>query len=310
RSYARIIPTTSVPIPAFAPPPLDLPRAKEKIRLGHLPTHLVLPFDTIFAPHLRTIFGKTAPWETPADEDIKHAWAIIFPEERALEFHTPLGVIIQKLVLDRLSSWRHNLGNAGILALQKRVFPSLPTDGVGTTALEVRSEWCTWAISRTEENHPFYFAEVIEDVDGNVESQSVRFYRFFFFWKIRVELTQISPFLKGIFQSRMISAVLGSYINGIAPLQINTKTDRPIGALVLAIQSVRGSYFFAFVALQSSSCRQSEQSLSTRQVLCASHHVLQPISQRPTGVTIPSTTPMDTQHPYTQRPPLLTLSNN
>ncbi|KAI9453315.1 hypothetical protein BJY52DRAFT_1225666 [Lactarius psammicola] len=220
RSYARIIPTTSIPVPAFAPPPLDLPRAKEKIRLGHLPTHLVLPFDTIFAPHLRTIFRKTAPWETPADEDIKRAWAIIFPEERALEFHTPLGVIIQKLVLDRLSSWRHNLGNAGILALQKRVFPSLPTDGVGTTALEVRSEWCTWAISRTEENHPFYFAEVIEDVDGNVESQS------------------------GIFQSRMISAVLGSYINGIAPLQINTKTDRPIGTLVLAIQSAKRAITF------------------------------------------------------------------
>jgi hypothetical protein len=97
-AYATIIPTTSVPTFASPSQALDLPRAKDKIRLGHLPAHLVLPFDSIFAPRLRMIFSMTIPWEIPTDEVVEHAWAISFPNERALDVNTPLGVIVQKLV--------------------------------------------------------------------------------------------------------------------------------------------------------------------------------------------------------------------
>ncbi|KAI9452958.1 hypothetical protein BJY52DRAFT_1189914 [Lactarius psammicola] len=219
RSYAQIIPTTSVA--TFASPILDLPRAREKIHLGHLPHHLVTRFNGVFCPHLRAIFGATTPWEAPADEDIKHAWATVFPKECALDFGTPLGIIIHKLIIDRLSSWRHGIGNAGLLALQAKVFPNLPAGGiVNNHTSQVRSKWCTWAVSRTEADHPLYFLDVTEDADGNIESQS------------------------GIFQSKIISAILGYHINSIAPLRINAKTDRPIGALVLAIQSAKRAVTF------------------------------------------------------------------
>ena len=78
-------------------------------------------------------------------------------------------------IVDRLSNWRHSIGNAGVLALQRRVFPNLPTDSIGVSATEARGKWCTWGVARTEEDHPFYFAGVIDDADGNVKSQSVRF---------------------------------------------------------------------------------------------------------------------------------------
>jgi hypothetical protein len=53
-------------------------------------------------------------------------------------------------------------------------------------------------------------------------------------------LTQTQPFhvSQGIFQSKLISTILGSIINGIVPLHIDIKKDRPIGTFVLAIQSV------------------------------------------------------------------------
>jgi hypothetical protein len=95
-AYARIIPTTSVP--TFVPPSLNPPRVKEKICLGHLPAHLVIPFDMIFAPRLCILFGTTLPWEMPPNEDIERAWAISFPNEDAMVLHTPLGSIVQKLV--------------------------------------------------------------------------------------------------------------------------------------------------------------------------------------------------------------------
>lgn len=98
RSYAQIIPTTSVATFVSPSPVLDLPRGRDKIQLGHLPHHLVSRFNAIFCPHLRAIFGKTTPWEMPAEEDIKHAWATVFPKECALDFGTPLGIVIQKLV--------------------------------------------------------------------------------------------------------------------------------------------------------------------------------------------------------------------
>jgi hypothetical protein len=95
-AYARIVPTTSVP--TFTQPSLDVPRAKEKIRLGHLPAHLVVPFDIVFAPRLRTLFGMTLPWEMPSNEDVERVWAAAFPNEDALEIYSPIGTIVQKLV--------------------------------------------------------------------------------------------------------------------------------------------------------------------------------------------------------------------
>jgi hypothetical protein len=77
-------------------------------------------------------------------------------------------------IVDRLSSWRHNIGSAGLLALKSKVFTTLQAGDV----VKARSEWCTWAVSRTEGDHPFYFASIVEDSDGNVQSQSVRFCSF------------------------------------------------------------------------------------------------------------------------------------
>jgi hypothetical protein len=165
---------------------------KDKIRLGHLPPHIASLFDGAFSPHLRVLFGNTTPWEVPPENHIKSAWGAVFPKEDKLDFSTPLGGMIRKLVshvalstiksiyvptaataiqiVDRLSSWRHNIGNSGLLALQAKVFSTLQ----GGDITRARSEWCTWALSHTEENHPFYFAGVVEDEDGNIQSQSVR----------------------------------------------------------------------------------------------------------------------------------------
>ncbi|KAH9011270.1 hypothetical protein EDB84DRAFT_1279223 [Lactarius hengduanensis] len=216
-----ILPTgttvTSVPrLPTSqAVPPAQKPlRAREKAQLSNLPPHLIPKFESIFMPHLRVIFGRTAPWEGAANEDIKCAWAITYPEEQTLDFSTPLGTVIRKLVASRLTSWRHSIGSAGIVALQTKVFPMLPASNYANSpgrAIEVRKEWCTWAISGTEEAHPLYFAGVTEDANGTGTS------------------------LKGIFQSKIISAILGSHINSISPLCVDMKTDWPIGALVLSI---------------------------------------------------------------------------
>jgi hypothetical protein len=95
RTYATIIPTTSVP--EFVPR-IEVPHVKERIRIGHLPPHITFLFDSVFSPHLCMIFGKAAPWELPTEDDIKNAWAVVYPKETALDFHTPLGSIVQKLV--------------------------------------------------------------------------------------------------------------------------------------------------------------------------------------------------------------------
>jgi hypothetical protein len=124
------------------------------------------------------------------------------------------------------------------VALHSRIFSALPCDD--DDIARVRSEWCTWAVSHTDGDHPFYFVDVHEDEDGNLLSQSVCFINFRKF----PELIHVLASLKGIFQSRLVSAILGSHVNSITPLHINMKSDRPIGALVLAIQSVRGFPFF------------------------------------------------------------------
>ncbi|KAF8258508.1 hypothetical protein EI94DRAFT_1621774 [Lactarius quietus] len=236
RTYATIIPTTSVP--TFSPPTVNHPRVKERIRIGHLPTHLATRFDAIFSPHLRMIFGKTHLWEMPNDKHLKQVWATVFTEEAPLDFDTPLGLMVHKLIVDRLSSWRHNIGSAGLLALQSKVFSTLQ----GSDVVKARSKWCTWAVSRTEGDHPFYFASIVEDSDAVGHNFTL---------------------LQGIFQSKLISAILGTYINGIMPLRLNIKTDRPVGALVMAIQSVRIYVFFFCVATTRLFCRQNGRSCST-----------------------------------------------
>lgn len=71
---------------------------KDDIRTGHLPPRIGPRFDGLFTPHMRAIFGKTTPWEAPAEETIVDCWAKVFPEEDPLDFSTPLGIIVQKLV--------------------------------------------------------------------------------------------------------------------------------------------------------------------------------------------------------------------
>jgi hypothetical protein len=99
RSYATttmIVPTTSVP--SFSPPAIYPPCVKDKIQTGHLPPHIAVLFDSACAPHLHILFGKTTPWEAPLEDGIKKIWAAVFPAEKRLDFTTPLGGIIQKLV--------------------------------------------------------------------------------------------------------------------------------------------------------------------------------------------------------------------
>jgi hypothetical protein len=168
-------------------------------------------------------FGNSGPWAAPSEDAIKDIWTEVFPEEDPLDYTTPLGSIVQKLVsqlarrqsghiltitqiVDRLSSWRHNLGYTGLVALNSKVFPALPEDDNIT---RVRSEWCRWAVSRTKGDHPFYFADVLEDEDGNLLSQLVCLIDF----RKVPELTHAPPSLKGIFQSKLVSAILGSHIN-------------------------------------------------------------------------------------------------
>jgi hypothetical protein len=133
---------------------------------------------------------------------------------------------------------------------------------------------------------------------------------FFFCPELTPYLTTPYCNVQGIFQSKIISAILGSYVNSIAPLRINVKTDRPVGALVLAIQSVRICHIFCVAATCVSCCRQSVQSASTRLELCASHHVMRPISPRPTGGTISSMTLINSRFLSTQCPPSSTSSTN
>jgi hypothetical protein len=94
-----------------------------------------------------------------------------------------------------------------------------------------------WAVSHTECDHPFYFVGILEDEDDHILSQLVCFI------SLR-KIPELTHSLKGIFQSKLISAILRSHINSILPLCINVKADRPIGALTLAIQSVHGFPYF------------------------------------------------------------------
>jgi hypothetical protein len=133
---------------------------------------------------------------------------------------------------------------------------------------------------------------------------------FFFCPELTPNLTTPYCNTQGIFQLKIISAILGSYINSITPLHINVKTDRPVGALILAIQSEHICHIFCVAATCVSCCRQSMQSASTQLELCASHHVMWPISPRLTGGTISSMMLIDLRFLSTQRPPLSTSSTN
>jgi hypothetical protein len=63
-----------------------------------LPPCLVPWFEGLFSPHLQVIFGNCAPWAAPSKDDIKPIWTEVFPEEDPLDYTTPLGGIVQKLV--------------------------------------------------------------------------------------------------------------------------------------------------------------------------------------------------------------------
>jgi hypothetical protein len=63
-----------------------------------LPPCLVPRFEGHFSPHLWVIFGNCAPWAVCSKDDIKPISAEVFPEEDPLDYTTPLGGIVQKLV--------------------------------------------------------------------------------------------------------------------------------------------------------------------------------------------------------------------
>ncbi|KAF8257451.1 hypothetical protein EI94DRAFT_1708995 [Lactarius quietus] len=123
---------------------------------------------------------KLAPHtEVPLEDDINCIWATVFPAEDTVDFTTPLGGMIHKLILDCLSNWSHSIANAGLLALQMKVFSNLQAGDQGGNFTMAQREWCTWAVSHTEENHPFYFTGVVQDAGGNVQSQTVHLFVYF-----------------------------------------------------------------------------------------------------------------------------------
>jgi len=52
---------------------------------------------------------------------------------------------------------------AAIHTLEKVIFPMIPNDN-----RENWGEYSSWAISQTDEDHPFYFLKVIEGDDGKI----------------------------------------------------------------------------------------------------------------------------------------------
>ncbi|KAF8958072.1 hypothetical protein BDZ97DRAFT_1668931 [Flammula alnicola] len=212
RSLAKVVPTTTVT--AFINPSTSSQVAhsrlkKEQIRLSHLPPRLQATFESVFIPRAREVFGYTAPWATPDIDDLTASWSDAFPSEDASSFN----VIPQKLVEDRLHAWRNRFASAALTYLQNHVFPLLESNST-----DARAELCTWLLSGEEHTRPFYF-RIYEEPDE--------------------EELAASEEVKGLFQSAIVSAVLGTHITAISAIPAAERSKRrPVGALVLTIQAV------------------------------------------------------------------------
>ncbi|KIJ98059.1 hypothetical protein K443DRAFT_628960, partial [Laccaria amethystina LaAM-08-1] len=215
KPLAKIVPTTSVP--TFVSPMPGSRRQfkrKEDVGLSDLPRDLQHDFDIVFSPQLREYLGYSeTPWDPPTKTAIVDLWKQAFPtvplQDDGFLYH-----VVTKLIDDRVSSWRNKFAKGAIDYLSKVLFPQLPEN-----TKEHRAVWCTWAISGSDRQQPYYYLayEDAEEGSGN-------------------------PATKGIFQSAIISAVLGLHFSSISQITPTLcSTNKPIGALVLTIQAVSPS---------------------------------------------------------------------
>ncbi|KIJ99632.1 hypothetical protein K443DRAFT_163080 [Laccaria amethystina LaAM-08-1] len=219
KSLATIVPTTSVP--SFVPPSASRHQFKKKedVRLSDLPQHLQHNFDAIFSPRLREYLGSSqTPWDVPTKTTINDLWKKVFPSVPLLE-DAHLYHIVSKLIDDRVSSWRNKFAKGAVDYLTKSIFPQLPDN-----TKEQRALWCAWAISGSDRQQPFYYL-IYEDAEDAEEGSSS------------------GPITKGIFQSSIISAVLGLHVSGISQIAPALRSEnKPIGALVLTVQAVKRDF--------------------------------------------------------------------
>ncbi|KAF8809161.1 hypothetical protein BYT27DRAFT_7095101, partial [Phlegmacium glaucopus] len=217
RSLAKIVPTTSVPTfiePRASTQVVSSRERREDIRVTHLPSHLQHRFNTHFTPRLVEAFGYGLPWEQPTDDEFIALWAQVFPQEPVLDFGIRSGTIVKKLA-NRLAAWRNKFGSSGLAMIQHVHFPLLPTN-----SRESRSEWCTWAISRTDFDQPFYYREY-EEKEGKIKCS-------------------------GIFQLPLIASILGTHISSISAINSVLRSEkRPVGALIHSIQAVSRRRFLS-----------------------------------------------------------------
>ncbi|KAF8953136.1 hypothetical protein BDZ97DRAFT_1929984 [Flammula alnicola] len=171
-------------------------------------------FDNVFIPRAREVFGYTAPWATPDIDDLTSSWSDSFLSEDASSFD----IILQKLVEDRLHVWRNKFASAALTYLQNHVFRLLESNSTDS-----RAELCTWLLSGEEHTRPFYFCIYEEPDEEDLAAGE----------EVKVKAL-------GLFQSAIVSAVLGTHIAGISAIPAAQRSKRrPVGALVLTIQAIK-----------------------------------------------------------------------
>ncbi|KAH9008038.1 hypothetical protein EDB83DRAFT_2532246 [Lactarius deliciosus] len=124
-------------------------RKKGDIQLSHLSAHLQTTFVEDFTPHLYELFGSLTAWEQPLGAVLQRLWKRVFPHEKGLNFQTGDGVIVLKLIEDRLSHWRKRFREHGL----------------------------EWALSSDDNScHPFYYSTYEEpDLEMEAPNSQSRF---------------------------------------------------------------------------------------------------------------------------------------
>lgn len=108
-------------------------------------------------------------------------------------------------------------------------FPLLPDN-----SKDARGEWCTWAISRTDFDQPFYYREY-EEKEGKIKSSVSTFPPC-----VNKFTYSHCAIVKGIFQLPLIASILGTHLSSISAINPLLRSEKkPIGALVHSIQAVR-----------------------------------------------------------------------
>ncbi|KAH9011186.1 hypothetical protein EDB83DRAFT_2234137 [Lactarius deliciosus] len=225
RQLTRVISTTSVPtfIKPLTSSLVALTRRKKgDIRLSHLSAHLQTTFVEDFTPRLYELFGSLTAWEQPLGAVLQRLWKRVFPHEKGLDFQTGDGVVVLKLIEDRLSHCRKRFGERGLEVLEEITFNDLPKNDTAH-----RQWWCQWALSGDDNScRPFYYS-TYEEPDLEMEGSKLT--------------------VKGIFQSPLIAAILGTHMAWVCGIRDEDRLDRkPVGALVHSIQAVSHLLFFFY----------------------------------------------------------------